>query len=194
MANSKEIYWKRRADGYCGQCGAVKIIDGAMCERCRAKRKAAYRQKKMLSLCQTCGKPCSALRCEPCRIQFNKLRGERYKKTRAENKCNRCNSSVESGRAYCDPCKAKNDVYLKMYTAKKIASGVCVKCGKGKVVSTGRYCEPCKAHRRDIRKNYVKKKKETGVCINCTKPAAMNRALCEYHLAYHRNRVKKEKR
>ena len=71
--------------------------------------------------------------------------------------------------------------------------GTCSWCPRNKYINpdTGHIYALCENHHMQSTKNRQKRTQRPlqGLCVRCSKPIEYQRTLCEYHLAYERNRI-----
>jgi hypothetical protein len=86
------------------------------------------------------------------------------------------------------------DGYMASITRRKYkAIGTCSWCPRIKYInpSTGHVYALCEHHHMQSTKNRQKRTQRPfqGLCVRCSKSVEYQRTLCEYHLAYERNRI-----
>ena len=70
-------------------------------------------------------------------------------------------------------------------------NGTCLWCPKPRQVIEDRTYALCTKHMSELKNNNAKRSErpKQGLCRRCRNPVVMNRTMCEYHLAYERNRT-----
>ena len=74
-------------------------------------------------------------------------------------------------------------------------TGTCLWCPKPRHTENNKTYSLCTKHMNEQRQNSAKRsdRPKQGLCRRCRNPVKPNKTMCEYHLAYERNRVMKNR-
>ena len=143
-------YRYRRELGLCTKCKTGKPKHGrAACEACLKKIREEYYQLKDAGTCTKCKKRKAVEgqdRCAHC----IKLAKTGQKRRRAQNaldyRCKTCGGEIEYGRRgkkLCGTCVYFNQKANHRMRARRLAAGLCIRCGKNKSRARFQDCVPC---------------------------------------------------
>jgi len=100
-------------------------------------------------------------------------------------RCPNCGGSrpIVEGTKRCAECQEKDRKRKKEMRDKRLADGLCVKCGKPLGDDTHKTCEKCRSREVNYHHNdkvTYQRRKSTGMCVDCGKYAAeAGRVLCK---------------
>lgn len=154
---------------------------------CRARAEAMKEKKEWISrwdflrmvqekriaagLCVRCGGPKDEEDEKGCCAECkDKLRLESMARNQSlirQRLCISCKLENDSGFQKCDDCRRKHSEQTKARTQKRIANGVCTKCGKIPSVKGKRLCPKCLDISRRHSRNRYTDRKSRGICLSC---------------------------
>lgn len=157
ISRQKMLYWERKSNHLCVQCGKPNEDGKARCPECRTRHNEDARQARLfykaLGLCSECGKNRvfkNEKTCPECRA----------------NKVSSCNRTEEQKERY----RASN----RKWYWRLSEQGICVKCGRRKAVDGKKMCGKCKskaaARMRETRMKVAIPRSERnayGLCYVC---------------------------
>lgn len=192
MTESAFRYYKRKCNGLCTHCGRVPPVPGAVeCEQCQEKKRQRQHRRYEKNKTEinrqnytwTKAKRAWAAENGMCTKCFHEPAEKGYRT------CWRCRANGRSYNVYkprTDEEKARDAAYYKQRRGKRIAEGVCVRCGKRQAKEDIQSCGICQAKYNRLRRESAHK---AGVlpqhmrgdglyCFRCCKPVCNGEKLC----------------
>lgn len=172
---SKTLYYQRKEQGLCVQCGKPNDKTGTRCKDCTQKSTEYARERRekrrLLGLCPRCGNQLmgdevNCLECQAVNYSFSI-------KWKMENE--------ERNREYY---RERNK---RIYDERK-EQNVCCKCGGEKDGDNYSFCKKCRDKRKPIKQRYRERHQkprlkdmwiEKGLCVRCGNERKKGYKLCE---------------
>lgn len=173
--SARPIYYQRKEQGLCVQCGKPNDKTGTRCKDCTQKSTEYARERRekrrLLGLCPRCGNQLmgdevNCLECQAVNYSFSI-------KWKMENE--------ERNREYY---RERNK---RIYDERK-EQNVCCKCGAEKDGDNYSFCKKCRDKRKPIKQRYRERHQqprlkdmwiEKGLCVRCGNERKKGYKLCE---------------